>query len=66
LEVAVTSNDGKRNEKVTIMKQGATYVAKRDNELSVYELDPKAVEELQKTVSAVKPLQPPKEESKKK
>ncbi len=66
LEVAVTSNDGKRNEKVTIMKQGATYIAKRDNEPSIYELDPKAVEELQKTVSAVKPLQPPKEESKKK
>jgi hypothetical protein len=48
------------------MKQGAAYLAKRDNESAVYELDPKAVGELQKTVSAVKPLQPPKEESKKK
>jgi len=31
------------------MKQGAGYIAKRDNEPSVYELDSKAVEELRKT-----------------
>lgn len=66
LDIAVTSNDGKRSEKVTIMKQGAGYIAKRDNEPSVYELDPKAVEELQKAASGVKDYQPPKEESKKK
>src|SRR5205085_11347305 len=46
LEIGVTSNDGKRNEKVTIMKQGANYIARRENEPSVYQLDPKAVEEL--------------------
>jgi uncharacterized protein DUF4340 len=66
LEIAVTSNDGKRNEKVTIMKQGAGYIAKRENEPSVYELDSKAVEELQKTASEVKEFQPPKPETKKK
>jgi hypothetical protein len=66
LEVGVTSNEGKRNEKVTIMKQGAAYIAKRDNEPSVYELDGKAVEELQKTASEVKEFQPPKPETKKK
>jgi hypothetical protein len=66
LEIAVTSNDGQRNEKVTIMKHGAGYIAKRENEPSVYELDPKAVDELQKTASQVKDYQPPKEESKKK
>jgi Domain of unknown function (DUF4340) len=65
LEVAVTSGDGKRNEKVTIMKQGAGYIAKRENEPSVYELDSKAVEELQKTASEVKEFQPPKPEKKK-
>jgi hypothetical protein len=65
IEAAVTSNDGKRNEKVTIMKQGATYIAKRENEPSLYELDPKAVEELQKTAGEVKPYQPPKDEKKK-
>jgi hypothetical protein len=66
LEVAVTSNEGKRNEKITIMKQGAGYIAKRENEPSVYELDSKAVEDLQKAVSEVKPYQAPKNESKKK
>jgi hypothetical protein len=66
LEIAVTSNDGKRNEKVTIMKQGAGYIAKRENEPSVYELDSKAVDELQKTASEVKEFQPPKPEPKKK
>ncbi len=66
LEIAVTSNDGKRNEKVTIMKQGAGYIAKRENEPSVYELDSKAVDELQKTAAEVKEFQPPKPEPKKK
>jgi hypothetical protein len=66
LELAVTSNDGKRNEKVTIMKQGSGYIAKRENEPSVYELDSKAVDELQKTASEVKEFQPPKPEPKKK
>jgi len=58
MELAVTSGDGKRNEKVTIMKQGATFIAKRENEPSVYELDAKAVEELQKTASGVKAAPP--------
>jgi hypothetical protein len=66
LEVAVTSNDGKRNEKVVIMKQGAGFIAKRDNEPSVYQIDPKAVEELQKAVADVKEFQPPKTDAKKK
>ena len=66
LDVSVTSNDGKRNEKVTIMKQGAGYIAQRENEPSVSELDPKAIDELQKTAAAVKEFQPPKPETKKK
>jgi hypothetical protein len=58
IELAVTSGDGKRNEKVTIMKQAATYIAKRENEPSVYELDSKTVEDLQKTTSDVKAAAP--------
>jgi hypothetical protein len=42
------------------------YLAKRENEPSLYEIDPKTVEELQKLVSDVKEYQPPKPESKKK
>jgi hypothetical protein len=60
LDVTVTSNDGKRVEKVAITKQGNQYFARRDNEPSVYELDPKAVEELQKAAGEVKEQQPEK------
>jgi hypothetical protein len=60
LDVTVSSNSGKRVEKVSITKQGGTYLAKRENEPSIYELDSKAVEELQKAANEVKPFQPPK------
>jgi hypothetical protein len=59
IDVAVTSNQGKRNEKVIIAKQGNSYFARRENELGFYELDGKAVEELQKTAAEVKEFQPP-------
>lgn len=60
LDATVTSNDGKRVEKVAITKQGNTYFAKRESEPSIYELDAKAVEDLQKAASEVKEFQPPK------
>ena len=56
----MTSNDGKRVEKVTVTKQGEKYFAKRENEPSIYELDGKAVEELQKAAAEVKEYQEPK------
>lgn len=58
-EATVTSNDGKRVEKVTITKQDNQYFAQRANEPSIYELDSKAVEELQKAASEVKEPAPP-------
>lgn len=60
LEATVTSNDGKRIEKISISRQGNSYFAKRENEAGIYELDSKAVEELQSAASAVKELQPAK------
>jgi Domain of unknown function (DUF4340) len=60
LDLMVSSNNGKRVEKVSITKQGDTYFAKRENEPSIYQLDSKAVEDLQKAASEVKPFQPPK------
>ncbi len=54
LELTVASNDGKRTEKVLISKNGNSYVAKRDNEGALYELDGKAVEELQRAAADVK------------
>ena len=57
-EATVTSNEGKRVEKVTISKQGSQYFAKRENEPSIYELDAKAVEDLQKAAADVKEAPP--------
>ena len=60
LDITVSSNGGKRVEKVSITKQGDTYFAKRENEPSIYQLDSKAVEDLQKAANEVKEFQPPK------
>jgi hypothetical protein len=58
-EAAVTSNDGKRVERVLISRQGARCFAQRAGEPSVYELDAKAVEDIQKALAGVKEFQPP-------
>jgi hypothetical protein len=58
-EAAVTSDMGKRVEKVAITKQGDKYFAKREDEPNIYTLDAKTVEELQKTASDVKEAAPP-------
>jgi hypothetical protein len=64
-EAKVTSNDGKRVEKVSITKQGTQYFAQRENEPSIYELDSKAVDDLQKAASGVKEPAPPAQPKKK-
>jgi hypothetical protein len=58
LDITVSSNSGKRVEKVAITKLGDSYFAKRENEPSIYELDGKAVTDLQKAVTDVKPAAP--------
>jgi Domain of unknown function (DUF4340) len=58
-EAAVTSNMGKRVERVTISKQGNQYFAKRDDEPGIYGLDAKAVDDLQKAAAGVKEAAPP-------
>jgi len=54
LELTVTSNDGKRTEKVLISKNGESYVAKRENEPSLYQLDAKAISDIQKLAEDMK------------
>jgi hypothetical protein len=54
----VTSNSGKRVEKVSIAKMGDQYFAQRENEPSIYVLDGKAMEDLQKAASDVKEQAP--------
>src|SRR6185437_14359830 len=55
----VTSNSGKRVEKVTISKLGEQYFAQREGEPSIYELDAKTVQDLQKAAGDIKEQAPP-------
>jgi hypothetical protein len=59
IDLTVTSNDGKRIEKVTISKAADNYVAKRENDPTLYQLDSKTVNDLKKSADAVKPAAPP-------
>lgn len=47
------------SEKVTVNKQGDTYLARRGNEAEVYVLDSKAVSEIKDLAAAAKELPPP-------
>jgi hypothetical protein len=60
LAITVTSNDGKRIEKILIAKNGERYIAKRENEPSLYELNGGDVTELQKSAADIKPAAAPK------
>ena len=55
LEITVTSNGGKRTEKVLISKNADRYIAKRDAEPSLYELTPSSITDLQKYAVGLKP-----------
>jgi Domain of unknown function (DUF4340) len=55
IEITVTSDDGKRVEKVSIGKSGSSYIAKRENEPTLYQLDASAVDRLQKAADDIKP-----------
>jgi len=57
LELSVTSNEGKRVEKIVLSKQGSDYVAKRENEPALYQVDGKTVDELEKAAGDVKPAE---------
>jgi hypothetical protein len=57
-EATVTSNSGKRVEKVAISKQGDQYFAQREGEPSIYQLDAKTVDDLIKAANDVKEAQP--------
>jgi hypothetical protein len=59
IDLTVTSNDGKRVEKVAISKAGDNYVAKRENEATLYQVDSKAVDDLRKSADEVKPAAVP-------
>jgi hypothetical protein len=60
LEITITSNDSKRIERVSIAKNGDAYIAKRENEPSLYELPSSAVLQLEESAANVKPSFAPK------
>jgi hypothetical protein len=53
--IAVTSNEGKRSEKVEFAKTGDGYIARRSNEPALYQLDTKAVDDMLEASKAIKP-----------
>lgn len=56
----VTSDDGKRTEKILIAKSGNNYIAKRENEPALYQLESSSVDDLQKVADEIKPAAPSK------
>jgi hypothetical protein len=59
MDIAVTSDDGKRVEKVFIAKSGNSYIARRENETSLYQLDSSSVDALEKSADEIKPAAAP-------
>jgi hypothetical protein len=57
-ELAVTSNDNKRHERVEISNNADKYYAKRENEPAIYELDSKAAQDLIKGAADIKQSTP--------
>jgi hypothetical protein len=57
IEATVTSDDGKRRERVQIAKSGDRYIAKRENEPGLYQLDSKSVDDLLKAADGIKPAE---------
>lgn len=56
IEATVTCDDGKRAEKISISKSGDHYIAKRENDSTLYELDASSVDNLLKRADDVKPV----------
>jgi hypothetical protein len=59
LTLAVTWGEKSKVDKVTINKSGEDYIGVRDGDTTAYGLDTKAVDDLQKTIAAIKPYQAP-------
>lgn len=58
IETTVTSQDGKRVEKVQISKSGSSYTAKREGDPTLYQLTSSSVDDLQKALDGIKPAAP--------
>ena len=63
-EIIVASDDGKRVEKVSISKSGSNYIAKRDNDPTLYDVPSSSIDGLQKSLDGIKQAAPPTKSSK--
>jgi Domain of unknown function (DUF4340) len=59
IDVLVTSEDGKRIDKIQIAKSSDGYIAQRENEPSLYYLNASSIEDLLKAADDIKPAVPP-------
>jgi len=59
LDLTLTSDAGKRTEKVLLSRNGDKYMAKRENEPALYDLDASVVADLQKSAADLKPAAVP-------
>jgi hypothetical protein len=59
IDITVTSDDGKRVQKVFIAKSGNSYIARRENEPSLYQFDSSSVDALEKSADEIKPAAAP-------
>jgi hypothetical protein len=59
IDLLVVSNDNKRTERIQISKNGDGYIARRENEPSLYELNASDVTAIETAADAVKPAAPP-------
>jgi hypothetical protein len=55
IDITVTSDDGKRVEKVLMAKSNDGYVARRENDSTFYQLNSRSVDDLEKAADEVKP-----------
>ncbi|HEY7338912.1 MAG TPA: DUF4340 domain-containing protein [Bryobacteraceae bacterium] len=58
VELTVVSDSGKRTEKVQIAPLGTNFLARRDGDATLYQLDASAVSDLRKAANDVKPASP--------
>lgn len=56
IEITITPGNGGQIEKVSISKSGANYIARRENDSSLYQLDAESVEGLEHAAAEMKPL----------
>jgi hypothetical protein len=58
IELTVVSNDSKRTEKIQISQSGENFIARRDSEPALYQIEASAIRDLREAASGVKEATP--------